>query len=137
MRSLLLILISLLAPVLSATIDLDPEDGLDEEDFEDYFHQEEALSDAEKLRREEALVENERIVKETNERFLAGEIDWYDRVNEESDLPPEDFVSEMTGAKVPGGGRGLLDPLPVCLYLRLPNSLQNKTFSGTKGGPEV
>ena len=29
------------------------------------------MSDAEKLRREEALVENERIVMETNERFLA------------------------------------------------------------------
>ena len=95
------------------------------------------MSDAEKLRREEALVENERIVMETNERFLAGEIDWYDRVNEESDLPPEAFISEMTGAEVPDGGRGLVDPLPVCLYFHVPNSHLNITFSGARGGREI
>merc|ERR1712142_334414 len=111
MKSLLLILTSLLAGVHSATIDLDPEDGLNEEDFVDYFHLEEVLSDGEKLRREEALVENEKVVKETNERFLAGEIEWWDRVNEDSDLPRETFISEKTGAKDPSGGRGLLEPL--------------------------
>ena len=109
-----LVLLALLAAAFCASLDLDPADDLNEEEFAEYFHHYDSqLSDGEKLQREEALVENEKIIRETNAEFLAGKIHWWDRVNEDSDLPSDEFQSEKTGARVPSLGRGLLEPLEV------------------------
>merc|ERR1719219_615104 len=96
-----LVLICLMAAAFSARLDLDPEDDLNEDEFEKYFHLSDSLSDAEKLRREEALVNNENNIKKTNEEFLAGKITWWDRVNEDSDLPGDEFTEDKTGANIP------------------------------------
>ena len=109
-----LVLLALQATAFSASLDLDPADDLNEEEFSEYFHHSNSdLSDGEKLEREEALVENEKIIKETNSLFLAGRIQWWDKVNENSDLPPDKFLAEKTGALVPSLGRGSLEPLEV------------------------
>ena len=110
MRSFI-VLFCLVAASYAASVDLDPEDSLNEEEFEEYFHVEPADDPVEELKREEALVENENLIKETNEKFLNGEISWWDGVNEFANLPEDEFESEKTGAKVPVG-RGLLEPLP-------------------------
>ena len=68
-------------------VDLDPEDNLNEEEFEEEFHVAPADDPEEELKREEALVVNENMIKETNEKFLNGEITWYDAVNEFDNLP--------------------------------------------------
>jgi len=109
------VLLGLLASVLAASLDLDPEDNLNEEEFEKEFHVEPADTPEEELRREEALVENEDIVKRTNQDFLDGKKTWFDRINEFANLPLDEFEAEKTGAKIPssrGFSRGLLDPLP-------------------------
>ena len=79
------------ASALAAKIDLDGNDNLNEEEFEDYFHLPEVTDLEEKLKREEALVKNENLIKETNEEYLNGEITWWDDVNEFSDLPEVDI----------------------------------------------
>jgi len=109
------VLLGPLASVLAASLDLDPEDNLNEEEFEKEFHVEPADTPEEELRREEALVENEDIVKRTNQDFLDGKKTWFDRINEFANLPLDEFEAEKTGAKIPssrGFSRGLLDPLP-------------------------
>jgi len=68
----------------------------------------------EKLR-EEVLEEHEASVKDTNAAYLAGELTWFDAINENSNLPEDEFEHSKTGAIDPsagGFGRGLLDPLP-------------------------
>ena len=71
----------------AAKLDLDPLDNLNEEEFEQEFHLDPVEDPEEKLRREEALVENENLIKETNQEYLDGEISWWDEVNEFADLP--------------------------------------------------
>ena len=105
------VLACFLGSALAASLDLDPEDNLNEEEFEEYFHLEPVDDPVEELKREEALVENENIIKETNQKFLDGEITWWDGVNEFADLPEDEFEAEKTGAVIPKG-RGLLEPLP-------------------------
>ena len=74
----LLLLVFLAAP-FSASLDLDPADDLKEEEFAEYFHHSDSdLSDGQ-LEREEALVENEKIIRETNSEFLAGRILCWDK----------------------------------------------------------
>ena len=68
-------------------VDLDPLDNLNEEEFEEQFHVEPADDPEEELKREEALVENENMIKEVNEEFLDGKITWYDEVNSFDNLP--------------------------------------------------
>jgi len=46
---------------------------------------------------EEALKENEEIVKEANEAYANGDQTWYDEVNEFDDLPEDEFIAEHTG----------------------------------------
>ena len=77
----------LLVATFAAKLDLDPLDNLNEEQFEEEFHLEPVEDPEEKLRREEALVENENLIKETNQEYLNGEISWWDEVNEFADLP--------------------------------------------------
>ena len=52
--------------------DLDPNDNLNEDDFEDEFGLERVTDPYEKARRQKALKENEEIVKNENEDFLNG-----------------------------------------------------------------
>jgi len=104
----------LLVATFAAKLDLDPLDNLNEEQFEEEFHLEPVEDPEEKLRREEALVENENLIKETNQEYLNGEISWWDEVNEFADLPEDEFDSEKTGAVIPAErsfARGLLEPL--------------------------
>ena len=76
-----------LVAAFAAKLDLDPLDNLNEEEFEEEFHLDPVEDPEEKLRREEALVENENLIKETNQEYLDGEISWWDEVNEFADLP--------------------------------------------------
>jgi len=101
--------------IYAASVDLDPLDNLNEEEFEEQFHVEPADDPEEELKREEALVENENMIKEVNEEFLDGKITWYDEVNSFDNLPKDEFDAEKTGAIIPaerGFGKGLLEPLP-------------------------
>jgi len=108
------VLSCVLLVAFAAKLDLDPLDNLNEEEFEQEFHLDPVTDPEEKLRREEALVENENLIKETNQEFLDGEISWWDEVNEFADLPKDEFDAEKTGAVIPserGYARGLLEPL--------------------------
>ena len=67
--------------------DLDPDDNLDEEEFETQFGLDTVTDPEEKAKREEALEEAEAEVKEENEKYLNGQADWFEEINEFSDLP--------------------------------------------------
>merc|ERR1712123_303571 len=103
------ILFFLVPCAFAASLDLDPEDDLDEDTFEEYFHLDPVTDPEEHQRREEALKENEALIKENNELYMAGFQTWWDEVNEFDDLPEDEFVSEKTGL-INGSmyGRGLL-----------------------------
>merc|ERR1719193_1533991 len=93
--------------------DLDPLDGLDELEFEEYFHLDKVTDEAELARREAALSAHEAEIKEVNQEYEAGEVSWFDGVNEFADLPDDEFLSQKTGAVMPEEeefGRGLLEP---------------------------
>jgi len=106
------ILVCLVPLAFSASIDLDPEDELDEDAFEEYFHLELVTDPEEHEKREEALKENEALIKENNEKFMNGERTWWDEVNEFADLPEDEFEKEKTGdtSSTTEYGRGLLRP---------------------------
>merc|ERR1719193_994147 len=93
--------------------DLDPLDGLDELEFEEYFHLDKVTDEAELARREAALSAHEAEFKEVNQEYEAGEVSWFDGGNEFADLPDDEFLSQKTGAVMPEEeefGRGLLEP---------------------------
>jgi len=106
------ILLLLTPLVFSASVaDLDPEDNLNEDEFEEYFHLPLVTDPEEHERREEALKENEALIKENNEKYMEGIVSWWDAVNEFADLPADEFEEQKTGAT--DGvfyGRGLLQP---------------------------
>merc|ERR550532_760141 len=106
------ILLLLTPLVFSASVaDLDPEDNLNEDEFEEYFHLPVVTDPEEHERREEALKENEALIKENNEKYMEGIVSWWDAVNEFADLPTDEFEQQKTGAS--NGslyGRGLLQP---------------------------
>ena len=89
--------------------DLDADDNLTEEEFEEEFGLEPVTDPEEKAKREEALEEAEAEVKEENEKYLNGEADWFEEINEFSDLPKDEFEAEKTG-DVEDFARGLLEP---------------------------
>ena len=62
--------------------EMDDEDNYDEDSFEQEFGLDPITDPEEKERREEALWENEEIVKEENEDYLSGKKTWFDKVNE-------------------------------------------------------
>jgi hypothetical protein len=101
----------LVLPTFSASIDLDPQDDLDEDAFEEYFHLDPVTDPEEHEKRDEALKENEALINGTNEMFMNGQITWWDAVNEFADLPEDEFELEKTGA-IDGSmyARGLLEP---------------------------
>jgi len=94
----LILVLCFTASIFAAKVDLDPEDNLNEEEFEKEFHVAPADDPIEELRREEALVENEKMIKETNEKFLNGEITWHDAVNAFDNLPLDEFEAEKNWA---------------------------------------
>merc|ERR1712080_529717 len=98
------------------TLDFDPNDTLGEKDFEEKFNKEhrENFDVEEYQRRKEALKENEEMVKEENKKFEEGKSSWFDKINEDSDLPEDEFEKEKGGLIMPETqfGRGLLEPLP-------------------------
>ena len=89
--------------------DLDPEDGLDEDQFETEFGLDPITDPAEKAKRKEALKEAEDEVKKENKKYLNGKADWFEEINEFSDLPKDEFEKEKTG-DVEEYARGLLEP---------------------------
>merc|ERR1719312_496213 len=98
------ILFFLVPLVFSASVaDIDPEDNLNEDEFEEYFHLPLVTDPEEHERREEALKENEALIKENNEKYMEGLVSWWDAVNE--------FEQQKTGATNGSFyGRGLLQP---------------------------
>merc|ERR1711963_272287 len=80
-------LIALCAGQHANPADLDPLDEINEDEFEEYFHVDRPEDPEEYEKRKEALKENEKEIHEINEEFEAGDISWFDAVNEFSDLP--------------------------------------------------
>ena len=93
--------------------EMDAEDELSEEAFEEMFG-EEPITDPEELERHRETLEREEAeVKEENKEFMEGKKDWYDRINEYSDLPKDEFEAERTGdfdSNQTRYGRGLINP---------------------------
>merc|ERR1712038_1935640 len=75
--------------------DLDPEDGLDEDQFETEFGLDPITDPAEKAKRKTALKDAEAEVEK--EKYLNGKADWFEQINEFSDLPEDEFEKEKTG----------------------------------------
>merc|ERR1719370_642454 len=114
------ILFFLLPLVFSASVaDLDPEDNLNEDEFEEYFHLPLVTDPEEHERREEALKENEALIKENNDKYMEGIVSWWDAVNEFADLPTDEFEEQKTGAT---DGSILLGPLSRIVISRDPRS---------------
>ena len=92
--------------------DLDPDDNLDEDQFETEFGLDPITDPAEKAKRKEALKDAEAEVKKENKKYLNGKADWFEEINEFSDLPTDEFKKEKTGM-LPANfsrGFGLLTP---------------------------
>ena len=96
----------------ASVFDIDANEDLDEAEFEETFGLEKVTDPEEYKKREEALKVNEELVKESNAKFRAGEETWWDKINELSDLPEDEFEVMKTGELRPeeGFGRGLLHP---------------------------
>ena len=95
-----------LSGLVKNDIELDPEDELSFEDFEKEFG--EVIDDPEeKAKRKDALEKAEEDVKEVNREFLEGEKEWFEKIDEYSDLPEDEFEAERTGS-IDQLGRGLL-----------------------------
>ena len=120
MKVLVVVLLGLLhlvvAKELPASIEInadeiDPEDNVDEDQFEIDFNLPKVTDPEEKARRQAALKANEALIKEENEAYSKGERTWFDAVNEFADLPEDEFEAEKTGDLAPPAyGRGLLEP---------------------------
>jgi len=93
--------------------ELDTLDELSEEAFEEMFG-EASITDPDELERHrKTLQQEEAEVKEENKEFMEGKIDWFERINEYSDLPEDEFVAERTGdfdSDKERYGRGLIHP---------------------------
>merc|ERR1711976_19794 len=96
--------------------EMDNDDELSEDDFEAQFGEDPITDPEEKKRREEKLQEEEEMVKEENKEFMEGKKEWYDKIDEYSDLPEDEFEAERTGDSDSSKyARGLLHPkvIPV------------------------
>ena len=121
MRSIPIFLVFLLPLALCApSADLDPEDNDSLETFEEHFNKPEITDPIENARRKAALKKAEKIVKKENKKFEKGKKTWFDAINKDSDLPPDEFKAEKTGDIIPPKyGRGLLEPTGNKEYKRL------------------
>ena len=93
-------------------LELDPNDQLSFDEFEEEFG-EEITDPEERARREEALKAAEEDVREVNKEYEEGTKEWFERINEYSDLPEDEFEAERTGSldnNTMRYGRGLLHP---------------------------
>ncbi len=105
--------------------ELDPNDEMNEDEFEKYYNKLPPKDPEEYKRRARALKKNEEEVKEENKKFMKGETTWFEGINEFSDLPEDEFKKERTGYNAEDlnirynapdlnitEGRGLLKPTP-------------------------
>ena len=72
-----------------SSVDLDPNDNLDDDDFRAKFGLDELTDPDERKFRLEALKDHEEIVKRQNFKYSKGQRTWYDKINEFSDLTTE------------------------------------------------
>ena len=105
----LLLPLALCAPPLDIELGTEADDNL--ETFEENFHLHKVTDPVEKAAEEEALNENEKIVKKENEEYLKGNKTWHDALNKFSALTKAEFEAEKTGLKVGFEyARGLIMP---------------------------
>ena len=110
-----LYLLALLPLAFCATVfNMDSDESLGEDEFEEKFDVEKVYAPEEHKKREDALKEHEAEIKESNLKFRAGKQTWFDKVNALSNLPEQEFEAQKTGELKPNGtfrfGRGLLHP---------------------------
>merc|ERR1719244_2056474 len=82
-----------------SSVDLDPNDNLDDDEFRAKFGLEELTDPDERKLRLEALKDHEEIVKRENYKYAKGQRTWYDKINEFSDLTDGETIAEKTGMK--------------------------------------
>ena len=80
-----------------------------EDEFETEFGVDKITDPEEKAKRKKALKEAEAEVKKENKKYLNGKADWFEEINEFSDLPKDEFEKEKTGL-VEEYARGLVEP---------------------------
>ena len=64
---------------------------MSEDEFEKFFHQKKLDDPEEYARRKEALEKHEKNIHDTNDKYMKGEISWFDRVNKLSNLPDDEL----------------------------------------------
>ena len=93
----------IVSAVFAASIDQEKVRGLTdnlaltEDEFLEEFHLPPVEDPEEKARRAEALQQHQHEVQEVNEAFMAGDMTWYDAINEFSDIPDDEFLRTHTG----------------------------------------
>jgi len=93
-------LILTLALLVQCNIDLDENDNLNEDQFEEAFNKRAITDPVEKAKREAQLKKTEDEVREENEDYEKGRKTWYAAVNEFSDMTLKELNEEITGAKL-------------------------------------
>ena len=91
-------------------LEMDADEELSFDQFEAQFGEDAITDPEEKAKREQALKDAEEDVKKIDEEFLEGKKEWFERIDEYSDLPEDEFEAERTGAHEDGYARGLLEP---------------------------
>ena len=86
--------------------DLDMEDNLDEDEFEEIFDVKKSNDPVEEARRRRALKHNEYKIKKENEDFLEGKKTYWSQVDENDNLPRDEFVEKKTGMRSEDDGYG-------------------------------
>jgi len=102
---------------LAATLPegVDDLDNVTLEEFLEDFGLDEVDDPKEMAAMQEALAENEEVVKEANEAYANGEQTWFDEINDFDDEPIDEFMAEHTGLLTNftyGFAKGLLD-IPI------------------------
>jgi len=103
--------------------------SMTEEQFEEHFHLKPILDIYQYQTHQTALMRSQKQVREVNEDFAAGRKTWFDRINEFSNLPADEFIKQKTGMsdgrpvavdagylEREGGGFGSFPPLNDSLY---------------------
>merc|ERR1711892_307993 len=88
--------------------DLDGNDNLDEDEFEERFNVGPASDPREEARRRQALKKNEYYIKKENEDFIEGKQTYWSELDDFDNLPDDEFLEEKTGESLPNYGRGFL-----------------------------
>ena len=91
--------------------DTDPDNSLGEDEFETEFGVDKITDPEEKAKRKKALKDSEAEVKKENKKYLNGKADWFEHINEFSNLPEDEFLKEKTGFnQVEEYARGFIMP---------------------------